>query len=242
VKDKTSMVYWFPKLKNIDQSNLTFKVKIPKTSNPIKLKWNLTDDWEAIILNNEDKLKRDIDKELKKFEFPIFMRTDQSSFKHDWEETCFVTKKEQIIPRIKDMIENSFCLGINGIPCNYIYFREYIEMDTMFHAFWHKTPINPEIRFFVKDGKVRCWHWYWVKDAIRNPSRPDWKELINKKKQEIYNEIIYNEIREILIPHAELVAREFKEGYFSVDYCRAKNHDWYVIDMAEGVKSWHPKH
>jgi len=35
-------------------------------------------------------------------------------------------------------------------------------------------------------------------------------------------------------------ASEVIEGYWSVDFCRAKKGDWYLIDMAEAEKSWHP--
>jgi len=39
---------------------------------------------------------------------------------------------------------------------------------------------------------------------------------------------------------ASKIAQVF-DGYWSIDFCRARNGQWYCIDMAEGNRSWHPK-
>ena len=45
---------------------------------------------------------------------------------------------------------------------------------------------------------------------------------------------------ELLTEHAKQVAEKFK-GFWSVDFCKAKDGRWILIDMAIGEDSWHPK-
>lgn len=39
---------------------------------------------------------------------------------------------------------------------------------------------------------------------------------------------------------AEQVADEF-DGYWSIDFAETTDGDWYAIDMAAGIASWHPE-
>jgi len=43
----------------------------------------------------------------------------------------------------------------------------------------------------------------------------------------------------LLTSYAKMVAEQFK-GYWSIDFCKAKDGRWILIDMATGQKSWHP--
>ena len=48
-----------------------------------------------------------------------------------------------------------------------------------------------------------------------------------------------DEIR-FLTNYALTVAKQF-EGYWSIDFCKANDGRWILIDMARGKRSWHPE-
>jgi hypothetical protein len=223
------MLYWFPKIKNLG-------IPTPKTEIVVLKKWHdelipicdgdfspIEPQWEQILVA------------ARKIGFPLFMRTDEFSGKHNWKNTCYVEKEEDLKQHIGDLFENSFTADFLGLPIRALVFREYIPMKNLFKAFHGEMPVNPEIRCFIKDGKFLCWHWYWIEDAIINPSASDWKEIMREEQKHILcNETVK------LIDNALIVAKQF-EGYWSVDFCKAKDGRWILIDMAEGEKSWHPE-
>ena len=126
-------------------------------------------------------------------------------------------------------------VSMAGEITNYsaLVFREFIEMDSGYTAF-NGMPVNPERRYFIKDGKVQCRHVYWVEEAIQRPSVDNWRELSEKMNTETESEIT------LLTKYAEMVAKEF-DGYWSLDFCRGKDGTFYLIDMALGERSWHPE-
>ena len=112
-------------------------------------------------------------------------------------------------------------------------------MDSLYKAF-HEMPVNSERRYFIKDGKIICHHPYWFEGAIsgsryhKPPLPENWKDLSAQMNFESLGEKI------ILHNYAEKVAA-LLDGFWSVDFCRGKTGTWYLIDMAEGEKSWHPE-
>jgi len=222
---KNSMLYWYPLVKNVG-------VLQPKTE-ILKIGMNL-----AIWDYPDDQLHKDypkIKETAEKIGYPLFIRTDLASGKHGWEETCFVPSENELYRHISNVLEFNYCADVIGLPCQALVFREYIPMKCLFTAFHSKMPVNPEIRFFVRDGKVLCWHWYWIQEAIKFPSIENWKEIIQKEKKNISKEeILY------LTTTAKKIAQLF-EGYWSIDFCKSKQGDWILIDMALGKASWHEK-
>ncbi|MHA1685283.1 MAG: ATP-grasp domain-containing protein [Candidatus Heimdallarchaeaceae archaeon] len=231
-KDKNSFLFWYPKIKNLAiPQPQTMIVKV----NVSTLNWYLWLSGETIIPFNFLILK----KKCRSMGYPLFLRTDHTSAKHSWKETCFVEKEENLLNNVAKLVEFNLVADIVGLPINAFIIRKYIPMDTLFTAFWGDTPINYELRFFVEDSKVLCWHWYWDIDALRKttfkPKLKNWEEILIKAQKSITKKEI-----DMLKHYAELVS-ENVEGFWSVDFCRAKDKTWYLIDMALGECSWHPK-
>ncbi len=214
------MEYWFPKIPEIIPKPIT-KI-IPITPN-----WS--EDGSHMTIPEEEFKK--IETASKEFSFPLFIRGSETSGKHDWKDTCFVEKFEDIRYHITALIEDAM---LKDIGCNSIVLREFIKMDSGFSAFGRDMPVNPERRYFVKDGKVLCHHPYWIQDAIRHPSVENWKEILEEMNEETEGEI------ELLTSYSEIISKEF-EGYWSIDFCRTKKGKWVCIDMALGEDSWHPE-
>ena len=221
--NENSMLYWYPKIASLN-------IPQPKTKIyqiPLKvLKEMVSENMGTLDMDTVRKIAGEIG-------YPLFVRTDQASGKHGWKRTCFVEKEEDLKSHIFEVISENLMADIMGLPYRALVFREYIQMDNLFTAFYGDMPVNPEIRFFARYGKIECQHWYWVKEAINNPSILDWKEVLDKTAKDFGG----LEAEELLVD-AERVASEFK-GYWSIDFCRGKNKKWYLIDMAKGEESYH---
>ena len=221
--NKNSLLYWFPKIKNLGIR--TPKTKIIKIPNF----WTLIDAPEKLT-----QYFPEIKEKANQLGYPIFIRTDFASGKHDWDKIAFMENEEKLLSRITALIDDNLC---KDLLCGALVLREYIPMKNLFTAFGGNLPINPEIRFFAENGKVHCWHWYWIEEAIRNPSKRNWRSLIKKEKEKICGE----ELR-WLYDATQKISDQFKsEGCWSIDFCKALNGEWVLIDMAMASDSWHPE-
>ena len=222
--NKTSMNYWFPKIKHLN-------VPMPKTEIPVTKP--ITDWWG--LLDGKDPLTEDEkqlirDAAIKVGGYPVFMRSDLCSGKHSFEQTCFVQNEEDVIQHIWAVVEDN---ALNDLSMESIVIREYIPPAALFKAF-RGLPIAPERRYFVRDGKVVCNHVYWIKDAIRRPDNPDWEFLLSvTNAQQHVDEV------DVLTGYAEQIAQELG-GDWSIDFMLGMDDKWYVIDLATAMQSWHP--
>ncbi len=218
-----SMLIWYPKIKDLP-------IPQPKTEFLILTKEELEILWEEKVSKSlTEKVKAICDK----MGYPCFLRTDLASAKHSWKKSCFVENGDinELWKNIYEVFTFGMCADLEATAFT---IREYILMDSKYMAFWGKMPVNPERRYFVKDGRVICHHPYWIEDAIEKPSVANWHELSKEMNTETEEEI------KLLTSYAELVSKTI-EGLWSVDFCKAKDGRWILIDMATAQKSWHPK-
>lgn len=165
--------------------------------------------------------------------YPCFIRSGQTSNKHDWMESCFLTKSEDIPKHIVNIAEHSVMADPMGNfpPCDFWAVREVIETTPIFHAF-SQMPIVSERRFFVEDGKILCHHPYWPEEAFEY-------EEVDKSLIEKVNEFL-KEDEEKLLPIVELIGEKIG-GSWSVDMLKDKKGDWWCTDMAVAADSYHWK-
>lgn len=167
------------------------------------------------------------------FGYPLFMRTDQASGKHDWERSCFVASEEALPLCLGGLIEAN---ELADLAPEAIVIRQYIPLESAFTAFWGNMPVTKERRYFVQNGRVLCHHPYWPQDAIRfRPGQepPDWREKLAELNRETPDEV------ELLSGYATRLGAVLP-GYWSLDFARGKDGIWYFIDAARGELSWHP--
>lgn len=228
-QDKDSMLYWYPFIKDLP-------IPQPRT---------------IIVMLNEEELEGAYNEQIPKsliekiecvcdtMFYPCFLRTDQASGKHSWKKSCYVDKKKDLWKHILEVIEFNLCADLMGLDFKALIVREFIPMDSRFTAFYGDMPVNPERRYFIKDGKVVCHHPYWIEEAIeqggKEPSISNWREVSKEINTETPEEI------ELLTKYALMVGKALLEGSWSVDFCKAKDGRWILIDMATAQKSWHPE-
>jgi len=232
------MSYWLPKLIEIG-------VPTPKT---IIIDMNKVDDKFVKAINKifwmKDPTKEETEALIKfkqileemghRIEYPLFLRSGHSSHKHNWKETCYVEQQAQLISHAQAIAEyNIMANHSSGLPINVWAVRKIIETAPAFKAF-NEMPITKEIRYFFKDHKLVCKHPYWPEHALEGNVINDknWKLKLSAMNS------LSEEDDEILKKLTKKVALRF-DGYWSIDWLKGKDGNWYAIDMATGEDSYH---
>lgn len=163
--------------------------------------------------------------------YPCFLRTGHMSNKHDWKNSCYITKESKIGFHITNLIEISYIVNIAGLPLPYSTWvvREIIPTKPLFYAFHGQMPIIKEARVFIRDGKVQCYHPYWPTEAFVEETNNEWGKHITELHSFAIGKIIKT---------ANKIAQYFS-GYWSIDFLQDSTGDWWVIDMALGDYSYH---
>lgn len=163
--------------------------------------------------------------------YPCFLRTGQGSGKHFWRNTCFVASEAVILQHVVELVEWSECQSLQGLPTSTWAVRKLLDLDAPFLAY-HGMPVATEARVFINKGTVQCWHPYWPEDAVeQGKPEGEWREALKQSY-----ELINKEQEAFLVP-ARRLAEFF--GHWSVDFARTKTGDWYALDMAMAVTSFH---
>ncbi len=163
---------------------------------------------------------------------PVFLRTGYTSNKHDWENSCFITNKKYIFSHVYNLLEFSCMMNIDRVtPYDFWAVREIIETKPYFNYFHGNMPITKERRYFVENGKVKCHHSYWDVDIFKGVKKVVLGDVNSLHKND---ELVLNAM-------AEYISTRFS-GYWSIDFLKGKNNQWYVTDMALGAQSYHHKH
>ncbi len=233
------MSYWFPKLVEIG-------VPTPKTMmiNLDKVDTNIVDGLKEVFWMRDPSEKQR--QALQKFRqilemmgrgigYPFFLRTGHSSHKHNWSTTCFITDQKKLMNQAQNLAEWSImAMTKHDLPINVWAARRMIETAPAFKAFSGGMPITKEMRYFFKDHKMICSHPYWPEHALDGNVHDDknWKLKLQAMNS------LSDDDAALLRSQTEKVALRF-EGYWSIDWLKGKDDQWYAIDMATGDDSFH---
>ena len=228
---KTRLSYWFPLVRDAG-------LRVPRTEMLF-----LTDKQAAALWDFYDGKVPDcldeITKEVRALGEkvggpPFFLRTDFTSGKHGWDDTCCVVDPENLAHHIYGLFEYGELADIIGLPTDVFVVREMLDVSAAFTAFCG-MPIVKEFRFFVRDGAVEHVQPYWPSEAIEghSPSVKDWRSRLTVISILTTGDRRYLEAQTIK-------ANVAVPGFWSVDWLWADG--WYLIDMALGDESyrWEP--
>ena len=222
--NKNSMLYWFPKAQYIVNTPKTIFLELEDTNDGYK---GCPKKWD----------KERIEEISNYLGLPMFVRTDQASNKHYMEDSSYIPNLDVVDEHISELLFFNEMAGLMGLPYKQLVFREWLDIEHKFKAF-KGTPIGKELRFFIKDNDVQCYHYYWPEKAIKffgDTKKPDnWKELLKSTREET----LLASDEPIMM--ADEIANQF-DGYWSVDFAIDTDGNWYMIDMAKGDESWHPE-
>jgi len=215
-----SMLYWWPKVRDLDiPKPKTIIVEIPHEVFVDLLDGGLEiKTYHPALFAAAEELG-----------YPLFMRTDILSAKHQWLKTCYVKDEGCLRLNIGGLTEMNFMVMAPGPSA--LVLREYIELESSFTSH-NGMPVAKERRYFVRDGWIECYHPYWPEESVRRPSRPDWRKLLSMANAQGPDEI------ELLCGYVEQVGAVM-DGFWSVDFAKARDGRWLLIDMAPGAQSYH---
>jgi hypothetical protein len=160
--------------------------------------------------------------------YPCFLRTDHTSGKHRWRDTCFLRSGDDVPSHVFSLAEFSECSDIIGLPWDTWAVREYLPIIPFGNCpRYGDMPICREFRFFVDGGNVRCCHPYWPREALTEGGahRLDYAALCEQPAGY----------------HLHVLASAAGRavgGAWSVDLLETQR-GWYITDMAEAEKSFH---
>ena len=219
--DSDSMTHWWPLVKDLDN------IHMPKTE---LVSFDIGASWAVSQIAIREALDA--------IGLPAFIRTDYTSNKHRWMYSCFLDDPGRLYEQISELVSFSILMDL---PVKALAIREYIPMASGFAAFGGKMPVNPERRYFIRDGVVECHHPHWIEEAIREGTpklvlADDGRRVLAALAD--MNAESPEEV-ELLAGYATTIAGVFS-GYWSVDFCKARDGRWIFIDMATGDRSWHP--
>jgi hypothetical protein len=162
------------------------------------------------------------------FGSPFFLRTDETSGKHNWEDTCFVKKPEDVLSHLYAIAEFSECADFLGLPWHTWAIRELLP-TIPFGVCPHygNMPICREFKFFVEDGIVKCYHPYWPLDSLEQGGA-----------QGIDYEALCKLPDDVNLHDLAVRAGKAAPGSWSIDILETKR-GWFVTDMAEARASYH---
>ena len=164
--------------------------------------------------------------------YPVFLRGDLTSGKHQYKKTCLVPSPTELRSHIWALIEAS-AITLDEVPRAFVV-RKLLTLEAPFTAF-QGLPIASARRYFIRDGHVECHHAYWPEDAIRfwdGQGPQGWRGQLARLNQELPNEIT------TLTDYAECLGIALP-GYWSVDFALDGVGRWWFIDAAKGEDSWH---
>jgi hypothetical protein len=226
--DKTCMSYWYPRIKDHVPTPRTEMLVLDEDEG-----WSLAEMMDGhtpeSVLRVTNWIRGAADA---LGGYPVFLRTGHGSGKHQWDKTCNLRDPRRIQQHVYNLVEWSQCVDMAGLPHNVWVVREMLPTSPVFKcAAYGNMPVTLEHRFFVRDGKVECWHPYWPQNALRD-GQPDvelWTTYLNYLHQQTSAESVNV---------ASMAGEAVGGGYWSIDVMPIDGIP-YVTDMAEGEKSWH---
>lgn len=226
--------YWYPKLQEIG-------IRTPRT-----VIANLGQDltlwaWGEAVPGLSSHIER-VRLICQEIGYPCFLRSGQTSAKHDWKNSCYLTDDSDLPKHMYAIVEYCAMAGMEGLPVSVFAARELIPTTPICNAFYGDMPITREFRFFVKDGSIDHWQPYWPQGALDgNVDITKFDECTETdtswmRRLETINHLDGNEY-ELLASETLKVGKHFG-GYWSVDWLQATDGTWYCIDMALGGMSY----
>lgn len=235
---RNSMTHWYPIVERTS-------VPMPRTLIFVPANPSLQE-WEEMIMSGDECKPEWVGDLVNEFRglgggFPAFVRTCQSSIKHEFRSTCFADDEKRLEANLENLLLQHMMKGIPVVP-EAVVLREYLAPAVVtvgerrvepFRAFGG-IPIGAERRYFVRDGVVECHHPYWPEDVIRGveSSAGDWRARLKYFNREDEAEVA------LLTGYAEQIGAVLP-GYWSVDFMFTEKRGWVFIDAALGECSAH---
>lgn len=228
MSDRTCLSYWLPKLQ--DAGLPVPRTEIIRTGVELTalLDGQMPFGFATFLASMRDATDR--------MGYPCFLRTGQTSGKHQWKDTCFLADPAKLGQHIANLVEFSALADFMGLQTNVWVVREMLPVTPVFvlprYGF---MPLVREVRCFIKGGKVICSHNYWplvpIRDGLETPD--------TGRAMVLFDDADLLKDSERWMPLAQRAAKVFaSDGPCPVDLLETKR-GMYITDMAEAAVSYH---
>jgi hypothetical protein len=223
-------------------SNWFHSVEKAGVRHPKTLTLALSAELQAQIIDGlpaDDKTSVEVDDLVKKIQvfgkevgYPIFAKTSFSSSKHNWLESCHIASGDQqtIMAHIAELVSFQCMVGIETFTPELV-IREMIPTAPAFTAFYGQMPITEEYRVFCRNGVMEGYQPYWPAHSIQKPSIKGWQEALEAISTPTTQDLGF------MAKASERITKSLG-GYWSVDFLKDREGKLWLIDMAEGDKSF----
>lgn len=177
-----------------------------------------------------DKLVEEITEARDSFGGYAFLRTGQTSNKHEWKETCYLTPESNVDNHVAELINFSMMVDL---PYQSWAVRKIIATNPITTAFDGDMPIAREVRLFAEGGKLICAHPYWPEEAFTGTFSSD--DRVTPEQIEQLAEMPDMEELTKLVEH---VSEHFMYPW-SIDFLQDTEDRWWLTDMALAHTSYH---
>lgn len=206
---RISMEYWWPRLSKLDvptPETELIDITHDEETDGFPLSWETDEIIDAMESFPTDR---------------AFVRTDRKSASI-LEEGSFLhaPKKDHIDLTVLKLLDMSM---MGDLPFNSIAVREWLDVDA--YAEGYGAPIGPEVRFFIDEGEVLCSHLRTTPEDFDTSVDDPTDILVEMGAAHMSAE---KELRE----YAQMIADEFNESGWSVDFLQTEDGSWYCTDMA----------
>lgn len=164
--------------------------------------------------------------------YPVFIRTESSSDKHSWKNSCYLTSSSDIGRHVYALVEHSL---IADLPCDFFAVRRLIPTVPICTAFYGDMPVAKECRVFTRDGEVACHHPYWPDEAFEHDGKR--RDGVTDEQIRQLQELSAEETAEVERQAAYIA--KYIDGAWSVDFLQDSDGKWWCIDMALASSSYH---
>lgn len=251
LREKNRFQYWYPKIAQLTDIPMPKTKILALTPKDTDL---LHESVKKFVRENTERIDDAIDG----FTFPIFLKGDFSSVKHQWKSTSCVPNRGALGKHISEII---YHMELNNNSCQALIFRELLNLESPFTFFDGDLPIAKERRYFVKDGRVICRHPYWDISLFEKRFEREDVHVLSLQASGVatkytykypheYRDRIRAWIRELnheteeeihILSHMASKISSVMDGAWSVDFACDVNGKWWFIDMGLAKESGHLK-
>ena len=227
-----SALYWFPRIAHLRVPETRFVQYDHAVWVSVMESRKRLPEFDKVLAATVEKVASVADE----LGYPLFVRSDLASAKHQGPDSYLIRDPEGIRQVLWATVEdNEVKFWLERAQPAAFMLRQFLDLQSGFEAFGGH-PIAREWRYFVRDDKVVCRHFYWTEDAMRfhGAEPPKWKEALTELEQ-------YEPPPELATRAEEAGAVCVHYNFWSVDFAQDKQGAWWLIDMATGERSWHPE-
>lgn len=226
-----SALYWFPRIRH---GNLP----VPRTKFVDIEFMKLINILDGERIPYADEVMGHLDANAVEIGYPVFIRSDHASAKHDGPSAYRAEKKEDLPSVLYQTVEDN---AMKDFLPQALMVRSWLDLEAPFKAFGG-LPIAREWRLFATKDKVVCSHFYWAEEAIqfwggRVDEPTFWKRDLAKIAEPL--SVDEQVLLKALAMRAATVCTA--APCWSVDFARDREGKWWLIDMAIAQSSWHPE-